>query len=762
MNCRDAAKAIAQGLFDELEPGLRSELEEHLRLCAACARQLKASTRACTEMAELAPVPLPDKVRESLRERVRGAAALPPRAEGPPARPDPEHTMRQKTLIFVTGLAALLLLTVALLYASGKTDEAPPVAGQVTFCAGGVQFRTPGMSRWTGLRDDEVLLEGAAIKTEAGGLARAQSKGVKWWLDELGCLRLPAENEAELLHGRAHAECDGTAPLRLTSANGRVECTKGAFTARLSDKRLQVACTSGEATVVSGDERVVLAAGTVATLVEGEVVGPLRHARPAELRHWLWKFGPSIDGGGLGLRQVAAMPVVGESPALPPQVVMERLDVKAEVRGPLALVRVTASLRNDGATRWTGELSLDDLLMPAPLACVGAGPVELGAGERGEGTCFGLSLMRARDGVYTLALAPIAWTDGRIGQASLSLRASADGGLARVVSPTHELDGEQDQYRWQAEDVQPGQPMLLEFAMAEASGVDAVTLADGERTGAVMAWRPPAEKGPWLTMRDNVFVAFDATADYGAVGRMAAHEFMDVFLTSLPFGCLTSVVGFDGSVKIEPTGLGRHVPARAESMLIGLWKLGGEATPPETNFLRACGALAAGAEGRSYLVFVTGRDAPADVAELRDTLGEADVTVIHVRLGAEGRTGCAALPAGAPEGVSLRSSARLAAWASALDLLSDLAWPVAHNVGVALRGEGTADVLLGTVGFASQPVVALVSQCRDSASLTGVFGAKLGSEDVQAPFAVLAGDRPDVEGKEAQALLAALRQVLAE
>ena len=67
-----------------------------------------------------------------------------------------------------------------------------------------------------------------------------------------------------------------------------------------------------------------------------------------------------------------------------------------------------------------------------------------------------------------------------------------------------------------------GVPLLFEFEPARQGGVDALSLRAEKGAHALVVWRPTPIADEWLRKGRNIFIAFDAAADFGPVGRAGA------------------------------------------------------------------------------------------------------------------------------------------------------------------------------------------------------------------------------------------------
>jgi hypothetical protein len=238
---------------------------------------------------------------------------------------------------------------------------------------------------------------------------------------------------------------------------------------------------------------------------------------------------------------------------------------------------------------------------------------------------------------------------------------------------------------------------------------------------------------------------------------VAAHELLEALLSALPVGCLSSVIGYDGSVKIEPSRLARHVPARAESMLAGLWRLDGPAGAGAAEFLRFSRMLASAGEGKALLVLVTGQRALSAPDQEAAALHAQNVRVAVLHVGGGG--GRRLLDSGKETAADmvLECPGRTAPWVPAFDLLSNLNWPVLRDVALDLEGQASGVILTAGSGLASQPVVAVISMPQGQGAVRGAFRAVAGSQRPTAVFEASPEVDAALDGRLADELVSDLK-----
>jgi len=738
MRCREATRLIVRHLTQAEAAGASYELAEHLRLCPDCARRLEDYWRARDELRALAPAEPPEELHEIMAQGLREALAKPMELDSPPADPTPETSGQKKGAIVVVGLIGVLAaaMLVGLMFA--REGALPAAGAEVVLSAGDAQITPPGTANWRPLGRREPLPPGTQLRTGPGGLVQVRDGPVVWSMPALSRMAFADEHRAELVVGRAYVECAGGAdgPSELVTGDGTVTCHRGAFMAARSLKRLRVGCISGSVVAGVGEQSVELGPGQVAVLAEGRLCGPVRSARSAELAHLLRAF-DSYEGTHLSPRQLAAVPLRPEGSVLPPTVAVSVLEIGVVMRGPIALVDVAIVLRNDGQAAWQGALALGDALLPPPLVETPKAELVLEPGGQVVQRLSALCVLREREGFFALGLLPEVWTRTEIEHLKVDVRASADGGIRRFSCPT--LGGRlrkpgEVTWAWQGRRVAPETPIVLECELAEGDSADCLALRSEHGAHAVVAWRPELAREEWIKKGRNVFVAFDAAADFGPGGIVAAQEVLEVLLYALPPACSTALLAYDGTLKLEPGRLTAHLPERVEAMLTALWALRDDGEPRTADFLHEALSGADAAQGEALVVFVTGRQAPERLAGSEEVLRDSDVRLCVLQVGAERAAPAYRSLAAASGGVALAVPSRLAAEFGALDLLVNFRWPAVRSAAVEPTGEGEGTVLLGPGDFANQPVVALVSlpdgasACR--ARLSAQVGAETRSRDV--------------------------------
>ena len=754
MRCREAARRMVRHVAGVREERPDYELEEHLRLCPECSRRLEVYRRIRRDVQEMVPTQPPQELDEFLAEGIRKAFERPMDLERPPASPDAEAPGHWKGAIVLAALVSVLagLILLGLLF--GPEPEPEDRAGAVSFVAGTVEVLEPGAKRWHAVQAGQGLLPGMQVRTGSDGLAKVRGDGVTWWLGGMAHVALVTMRSAELAAGRLYAECaDSPAePYRLITAFGTAESTGGAFVAAMSLKRLRLGCAAGSVAIGEGERAVRLTGGQCTVLEEKGPAGPVRPVRVSELTHFLREF-EERDGRRPTARQLACVPVAPAEPALPGSVRIADLAVRLKVRGPLALLEVKAVLRNEGEEAWDGRLALADALLPPPIVEAPAGRLALAPGAEGECRAAALFLMRNRSGAFDLGWLPSVWTARPIERMTVSVDATADGGVRAFRCPALGAGAKRPgtvRWPWEGSDVPADTPIVFEFELARPETLDVLHVGAGPDACALIAWRPDAPREEWLGKGRNIFLAFDAAADFGPGGRASAHDALEVLLGSLPPASTTALLAYDGALKLDRSRLNMHLPARAEMMLSALWALRDGGEPQTARFLREAAACAVAAEGEGLLIFVTGRDEPGDLSACSAELAGSGVRVAVVQVGAARPADAYRALCAASGGVALALPPRAVAELSAIEFPANLRVPGVRRAGVAAPGGVAGAVLAGPGRFASQPVLALVlGQGRGEAQavLNAEAGGREFSRRVALKFAgrEAAGDRITAE-----------------
>jgi anti-sigma factor RsiW len=71
LNCKGVIREISNYIDDELELGIRQELERHLEHCEDCALVLDQTRKSIEILCDSEPIPLPSELRTRLRTALR-------------------------------------------------------------------------------------------------------------------------------------------------------------------------------------------------------------------------------------------------------------------------------------------------------------------------------------------------------------------------------------------------------------------------------------------------------------------------------------------------------------------------------------------------------------------------------------------------------------------------------------------------------------------------------------------------------------------
>jgi hypothetical protein len=757
VECKQAQARLACAVAEGADAEADGELVRHLQGCAACCRQAEAFRCVRDELRSMSPAAPPEQVEKIIGEGLAAALKAGNPAARAPADPRPARSGAFRAGVVVACLAGLALMTVAGLALFPGPKEAAPAVGEIAYAAGNVEIVAPGSSGWRPIQKRESLPAGCRLRTLPDALLHLQGEGVEWWLSGMTAIELTAPRKAELLAGRMFVQCTeaGGDAVTLSSSSGTVSSTNGAFVAVLSMRRLRVGCVSGTVQVEGGPESPRLGPGQTAMLVEGQVSGPVRAVRPSQLTHWLKLF-TSRGREPLLPRQLAAVPLDAEAPALADEVNVDQLGVRAVVRGPLVFIRTTAGLRNAGPERWEGRLDLAGALLPVPVAATPPVNVSLGPGETGKVNAEAVCVMRQRSGCHALGFSLQHLTRQHVGEVRLDLEAQADGGIRLLSSPTMDVRERRpgpDVRSWSVRDLDSAVPLVVEFAFARREGLDTLLLGNEARQAALVAWRMDAGRDEWLAGDRPVFLAFDGGGEFDLTGRAAAHDVLEGLVGSLSPGCTTAALAYDGSLKLDPDRLMRHYPVRAEVMLERFWRLADDARPATRAFLAESVGITRAGEGEALLVFVTGRQGPGELTELAAAgePGRPRLAVLQVgalRADPSWRALCAGTG-----GVAIGLPCWQAPDLAVLDFLANLQEPAVRSASVSVPAPAQAVLWAGPGDFANQPVVAVVALARQEGPLAGRLDARAQGASTSAEFRVGGESRPAVDSSLVDVLL---------
>ncbi|MFO8008521.1 MAG: hypothetical protein R6V05_12390 [Candidatus Brocadiia bacterium] len=634
MNCREACRRIVLRLWgDEPED---AALDAHLRECEDCGQRLRSYRAVGRRVRTLEADEFPAEAEEALGEALDRAVEMGPDPESNPASPDPERPAGQKAAIAVVAIVLILGVTLAILMLSLEKRDLPPPVGRLTGQWGKLYVEVGAPSGWRELGDEEPLRPGTVLRTQFDAATRIRSGPVEWVLGGGSTIELVAAGQARLVQGHIAARVvePGTGPLALRTPQGMVRSEDGAVVAEVSRfEAVQVGCTAGEASVLE-DTR--LKPGQRALLIDAELREPVRQGRTSEMTHWMRALGqeghPSLER-----RQLASVPLLRETPALPEHVAVSQMDIRVILVGGLAVVRVETVLHNSGREAWSGVLDPAPMVLPVALAHTTA-PVELPPGEQARCATASLHVTRSREGACSVGLSPQAWTDREIGRMGITLDARASEGFALVSCPTHgyrETGVTAKRWSWQGEGVNSGRPVVFEYVPAKGERADVVGVGGPGSRWLVGAWRPPPVPGRWFARRQGAVFAFDVNADAGAGGRCFAHEVADRLLRGLPRRGRLAVAAWDGEARIYPVLLDQLGVRAVEGALAALWAVEKTGVSAPDEFLREITGATSSAEREHVLVCVVGRDAPSEESNAGEALQEGNARLVVVQAGAD-------------------------------------------------------------------------------------------------------------------------------
>jgi hypothetical protein len=453
------------------------------------------------------------------------------------------------------------------------------------------------------------------------------------------------------------------------------------------------------------------------------------------LTHWLKRV-DAADGAPLALRHVAAIPVTPGEAQLPEPVAVSALDLHVTAEGPIAHVAAAFAITNTGDEPQSVELGMSGAVLPVPLVASGTERVVLEPGGTHEFRLSAICLLVERDGHYVLGMNPESWTSRRIGRLLFSVDASAENGLRGFSCPAqqyHVRKADRLDWSWTDEDVAPSAPLVVEFEANDRGSVDVLGVETGSERRALVAWKWRPVKEPWIRKGTRLLASFDATADFGAVGRPYAHGVMETLLSAIPPAVPAALVAHDGDLHLDSQPWTLHMPHRAESMLAFLWGLEapGDARRP-SGLLASALKLASGGEDARLLVHVTGRASGEEAGSIEALSAEEGVRVAVLQVGADRVSECYRRLCARSGGAAIALPVCTDATMAAADFVESLRGPAAHEI--RLRADGEAVILQKGGVPSNTPVVAVVRLAPGQNSLAGTFEARVGSKSRRREF----------------------------
>jgi len=765
LDCKDAHKAIAGLMSGELGERARRALDEHLASCAACAERRTLCERVRESLGDLSVPELTPEMEEALRTALESARKPADARIAPPANPKPTEGFLYRAVVFALVMGGLALVYLLLVLFAGKYYEAPPETARVVYRSGGLLVGYPGSRHQEDAQEDLRVTGDIILVTAEDGAVKLETPGATWWLDRSTAMSFRGGDSAAMAGGRVLVECRTSpeAPATLETHTGLLTCASGRFVVRLIDLRLQVTCIEGEVALGRPEAPLVLTAGQRAFVARGVPLEPVRTVRTAWASAWTKRFyaqGP----GGMPPVAAALLPVRSAPPLLPRGVRVKRLDVKAQLRGPLVVLTATAKLENGNDETWTGRLQPEHLLWPTPICSVPSAQVEIDAGERAEVECAALAVMRSVAEENYLALTPAGWTGEQIGEFSLSLSGSAQG-IESASCCTHDVAFEQTDgavsARYRARDLPPELPVMLRFVFEESAASDLLLLPEGEGEPelALVAVRLGFSPSKSILKTRSFILAFDAGGRYERVGYGYAQQVADEICSRLLPDCSVRVAAYDGKIKVLAARAGRFGPLEAERMLAGLWSMDNSPQPSGAQLLRWLGKLPC--EKPTLAFLITDERECVEAFEMLPAPGQGP-RVLLAQLGADEHDRIYGSVCGAGGG-SCTAVRSLSPAGAATLLLSNLPWP-GLRIGEFSGTEGIqrAQVLTTDGTPANQPVIAVIRPKQGARRIAGVLNlmAAEAREQQRVTLPIDEGDRVTLSPALASALRAYLAKAL--
>ncbi|MDP6107464.1 MAG: hypothetical protein QGI33_03395, partial [Candidatus Brocadiia bacterium] len=564
---------------------------------------------------------------------------------------------------------------------------------------------------------------------------------------------------AVLVHGLAAVSRRQASdePVNLTNNNGTVTCAEGEFLARATARRMIVRCLRGSVRLASGDKNQELGPGQQAMFFRGAPVEPVRTASARMLAHWQREL-DALDSGRVTPAESELLPLAAGPASLPDGVRVRSLAVELVVRGPLWMAVLSCELENTGSQAWRGRLDPARVLWPAPLCAVQSEEVDLPPGAVAEVRCAALGTMAPGGEAFLWSLPVDGWTRERINAFTLSVRATAGGGVMGAHSTGLEARWERSgDGAWgaiSARDMSPNLPVVLalRFGAEEADDVLALPSTGRGVRHVLVASRGLVANRAAARGADRVLMVFDATADYGPLDRIFAHEIVEGMASRLKGGAWLGLVAYDGQMKNLPPARGMGM----DGLLARLWALrGGEGELREDMLF----TLASGpGDGSAAAFLITGVGPAAGAAAVGD-IGVASrpgsaphvVQVGAPRPGGVYRELCASAGGACTSTIGRLSPAR-----QALRLLQAVRRPGLQEVSYA-PGGGTARYrLLNVSGEPSDgPIVVALALKPRAEAVTGTLAGEAADAGFKRDLSIPLREAPPAEDDALATRLAA-------
>jgi hypothetical protein len=512
----------------------------------------------------------------------------------------------------------------------------------------------------------------------------------------------------------------------LANNNGTVTCAEGEFLARATRHRMIVRCLRGRVQLASGDKSIQLGPGQQGMFFRGEPVEPVRTASARTLAHWQREL-DALDSGRVTPAELELLPLAAGPPSLPDGVIVRNLAVDLVVRGPLWMAVLTCDLENTGSQAWRGRLDPARVLWPPPLCAAESEEIELAPGAQAGLSCAALGTMAPGGEAVLWSLPVDGWTRKTIEGFTLSIEAAADGGIKGAHSTGLEArwgrSGDGAKGAISARDMSPTVPVVLAFRFGSDGTDDLLELPSPGRDvrHVLVASRGLVASRAAARGTERVLIVFDATADYGPLDRIFAHEIVEGIARRLSGGTWLGLVAYDGQVKNLPPARGMGM----DGLLARLWALrGGEGELSEEMLF----ALASGpGDGSAAAFLITGAGPAAGAAAAGDLKAapRPDSAPHVVQVGAPRPGGGYRELCALAGGACTSTIGRLSPARQALRLLQAVRWPGLQEVSYA-PGGGTVRyrLLTGSGEPSDRPIVVALALEPQAEAVTGTLSGK--------------------------------------
>jgi hypothetical protein len=721
MKCRHARVSLAKTLWESAHD---ERLEAHVAQCTRCRLASARYRRVQRALAQVRTPGVPESAAAALAQLARDPPGRLPGEGPPPASPRPELPAAAKAVVAVLASVLLLGFVGVGLALSGARGEPTTPAAHLTGVEGAVELRVAGPPGWRGVSPGTALASGDALRTGTDGIAQVRDGVAGWRLAPLSALRVVGGGQAEAMYGRVLMECEAGGECGELVVGDRpvVRCVEGSLIAQSTGRRLQVGCVAGRVQLLGPEGAVDVRPGEWAMTMDGKPVGGVRLRRMAEAMHWSLADAGAADEY-YAPRQLAAIPLRAD-PALGAGLSVDELVLDVRLRGPLAVLVVSATVRNAGGDTWSGRVSAGSLA-PGPVIADVAGTLVVGPGEQGHVRSVALSLLRCRERRYAFGLNLRNWTAGDIERLTLVLDAAADGGIASIECPTFGYRARREsraRWTWDREAASPGAPVVVELRVRRRNAVDVARLEGTRRTVDLAAWVPWSRDARGIAPGSVVLLLYDPAAASGPGGWCYAQQVAETVAYGLPPRCYIGLMRAAEGAGLLGDGFVPSSGPHLEALMARLWEGGGPAgagrpagsgsgpamVRPDAVVCIA-GPRGPGAEVPRFLE-VAGFDGPMVALQAGTDLPSPEWVEVCERMGG----GVFALPGSMPPHLA------------ASDALGGL-WE-GMITGVTVAGGGAASFPMGRSGFAGQPVLAVLPGGGSGAV---AFAARAGAGTVE-------------------------------